>query len=99
MARFRLKAGYDEQQLGKLILQMAEAAGPNDGKIDEKSKADFERQLGDMIDPAFAGKLEVVYDTPDTVHVIIPFLGKRVYSDNNFANESMGDIAVRGCGR
>jgi hypothetical protein len=84
MARFRLKAGYDEKDLGELILKMAEAAGPNNGTIDEKQNAK---------------QIEFVYDTPDKIHVVIPFLGKEVYSDNNFANEAMGYIGIRGCGR
>jgi hypothetical protein len=99
MARFRLNAGYDDKDLGNLILKMAEAAGPNNGEIDEKQKADFEQQLGALIDPSFAGKVEIVYDTPDKIHVVVPFLGKLVYSDNNFANEAMGYIVIRGCGR
>jgi hypothetical protein len=99
MARFRLKAGYDEKDLGELILKMAEAAGPNNGTIDEKQQADFQRQLESLIDPAFAGNIEFVFDTPDKIHVVIPFLGKEVYSDNNFANEAMGYIGIRGCGR
>ena len=60
MARFRLRADYDDKDLGNLILKMAEAAGPNNGEIDEKQKADFEQQLGALIDPSFAGKVEIV---------------------------------------
>jgi hypothetical protein len=99
MARFRLKADSYEKDLGKLILQMAEAAGPNNGKIGDPDKMEFEQRLKDMIDPAYAGQIEFVYDTPDKIHVVVPFLGKTVYSDNDFANEAMGVIVIKGCGR
>jgi hypothetical protein len=99
MARFRLKAGYDEKQLGEVVLKMAEAAGPNNGKLDERQLADFTAQIQTMIDAAANDKFEFVFDTADTIHIVVPFLGKTVYSDNNFANEAMGGIVIRGCGR
>jgi hypothetical protein len=99
MARFRLKAAYTEKQLGEVILKMAEAAGPNNGKLEQKQLDGFTSQLQTMIDSSANDKFEFVFDTADTVHIVIPFLGRKVYSDNDFANEAMGDIVIRGCGR
>jgi hypothetical protein len=99
MARFRLRDGYDEKDLGQLILSIAEAAGPNEGAIDEKQKASLERKVRALVDRKTAKQIEFVYDTPDKIHVVVPFLGQQVYSDNNFANEAMGYIVIRGCGR
>lgn len=99
MARFRLKAGYNEKQLGEVVLKMAEAAGPNNGKLDQKQLDDFTAQIQTMIDFEANDKIEFVFDTAETTHIVVPFLGRKVYSDNDFANESMGDIVIRGCGR
>lgn len=96
MARFGLTQGVDDKQLGKLVLEIAEEAGKNGGQLDEGQKSLFKGQLRDMIN--FAGDIDVVYDTPNKVHIVIPYLGEAVYSDNNLANEAMGYIVIRGCG-
>ena len=98
MARFKLRPDYTEKQLGKLVLQIAEANGKSGGRLGEKEKADYQQQLSEMIDPAFAGAIEVTYDTAGKFHIVIPWLGGKTYSGNDLAEESMGSIVIRGCG-
>lgn len=92
MARFRLKAGYDEKDLGKLILELAETS-------DREERTRLQREIGDMLDPGFTPDIEFVYDTDKTVHIVVPNLERKKYSDNDFANEAMGYIVLRGCGK
>ncbi|MEX0404901.1 hypothetical protein ABGN05_04405 [Aquibium sp. LZ166] len=99
MARFKLTSGSEDRDIGKAVLEAAEAAGKNGGKLDDAEKRAFEARIKELIDPTFAGSVEVLYDTPDQIHIVIPYLPDATYSDNNFANEAMGHIVVRGCGR
>lgn len=92
MARFRLQSGKDEKDLGRLILKAAESE-------DEKSRSTREAEIRDLVDEASRKKIKFVYDTADTVHIVIPYLGGRKYSDNDLADEAMGSISLRGCGK
>jgi hypothetical protein len=99
MARLRLKSGVSDRELGEIVLKMAEAAGPRRGRI---TKRDFERlrkRISAVVEEDDDRYLEFVFDTPRTVHIVIPYLGDDTYSDNNLANEAMGTIVVRGCGK
>ncbi len=100
MARFKLNPGDEQKAVGEIVLQLAEAAGANNGQIsDEKQKAELEGRLLGLIETSFRNSVKIVYDTPDKIHIVIPYLGKWKYSDNNFANEAMGGIVIMGCGK
>ncbi len=92
MARFRLEAGQEEKELGRLILELAETR-------DEKARATLESRIRDLVDSDSKKKLKFVYDTNDEVHVVVPYLGDRKYSGNDLAHEAMGSISLRGCGK
>ncbi len=98
MARFKLREGYTEKDLGKLVLQIAEANGKSGGRLSQKEKADYQQQLSKMVDPAFAGAIQVVYDAGGVINIVIPWLGGKDYSGNDLANEAMGSIVICGCG-
>jgi hypothetical protein len=98
MARFKLNPGVTEKDLGKAVLEIAEDVASKGGRLDEADRKLYSEKLKSLMDPAFAYKLEVLYDTSATIHIIIPDLGGAVYSGNDFANECMGSIVIRGCG-
>jgi hypothetical protein len=99
MARFRLKSGFKEKDIGETVLKMAEAAGPNNGHLDGKELAKFREEFDKMLDPEDAKLVDFVFDTPKKIHLVIPFLGDYVYSDNDLANDAMGGICLKGCGK
>lgn len=92
MARFRLDSGKDEKDLGESILKLAETR-------DEKSRSDLESDIRGLMDSESRKKIKFVYDTEDTVHIVVPYLGDRKYSGNDLAHEAMGSISLRGCGK
>lgn len=100
MARFRIAKGKDEVQLGGDVLQIAEEVGATGASLTRVQRESYTNRIAAYVDQT-DGKLEVVlaFDTPDTVHVIVPFLDGAVYSANNFAAEAMGFVTIRGCGR
>ena len=98
MARFILKDGVSVRRLGKTVFKIAEKSAKRAGALTEKEKDVNAQRLKELIVPSFARKVEVVYDTPGKVHIIIPNLGGASYSGNEFANECMGSIVIRGCG-
>jgi len=98
MARFKLNRGVTEKDLGKAVLEIAEDVASKAAPLSEEDRKLYADRLKALMDPAFASKLEVLYDTSATIHIIIPALGGAVYSGNDFANECMGSIVIRGCG-
>ncbi len=95
MARFKLKKGKTDKDLGKAIFQLAKAGGGKGGKAE---RASCETGLTDLIDPSFASSVRIVYDKSKTIHIVVPYLGEGEYPDNDFADESMGCVVLRGCG-
>jgi len=89
MARFILKPGVSEKQLGALVLRYAES-----------KSGDLAAQIKDMIEVPGVTDFEVVVveDAEDKIHVIVPWLPDQKYSDNEMAHECMGGIIMKGCG-
>jgi hypothetical protein len=97
MARFKLREGYEEKDLGRKVLEIAATNGKSGGKLSAEQQARFEQQLKDMVDQAFAASIKVVYDGPDTIHIVIPWVGGADYTGNDLADECMGSIVITGC--
>ena len=99
MARLRLKSGISDRELGEIVLKMAEAAGPKRGRIPKREFERLRKRISALVEEEDDKYLEFVFDTPKVIHIVIPYLCDHTYSDNNLANEAMGTIVVRGCGK
>jgi len=98
MARFKLRQGYTEKDLGRAVLAIAREYGQSGGKLGREQLERFQKALRDLIDPAFSGYIKPIYDTASEIHIVIPWVGETDYTGNDLADECMGSIVIRGCG-
>ena len=97
MARFKLEDGKETEDLGKTVLSIAEEVGGDVNILTRDVMNTHQDQVRALVAQGFQEKIQLVYDTAETVHVVIPYLGGETYSDNNLANQAMGTIVIMGC--
>lgn len=97
MARFRLVSRASLEQLGELVLQIAEQTNGKTSSMTTTIKDQNQQSIQGLVDPSFAPKINLVYDDEDTINIVIPYLDGKVYSGNDLAHEAMGTIVIMGC--
>lgn len=97
MARFQLDATKTQEELGELVLQIAEQTNGKASSLTAAIKTQNEQSVRALVEHSFATKINLVYDDANTIHVVIPYLDGKVYSGNELAHDAMGSIVIMGC--
>lgn len=104
MARLKLDPNFTLKDLGQQVLLAASGRHQADQAIMDAAEANIAGMFTDPENPS----LNFVYDTDQTLNVVIPNVGDKVVRDENFlpefdfdhlAAEAMGFIIIFGCGK
>ncbi len=97
MARLLLKDNVSSETLGEAVLKIAENTGGQAGALSAAAISRNQQDVAALFKDPFSSKINLVYDSADEIHIVIPFLGGKVYSGNKLAHEAMGSIVIMGC--
>lgn len=100
MARFKLKSGTEEKEIGAIVLQMSKLAKQNGNMLPPAELRRFERQICDLMrNSASITEIAFAFDTDKKLNIVIPFIEEPSDFDNRYAKDMLGLVVVRGCGK
>ena len=97
MARFTLKSGLTNKDLGKAIFAIAKNNMGVSGAPASAQITNDTDKVKDLLDSSVSASITLVYDSKENIHIVIPNIADGTYNENDLANEAMGAITIMGC--